>query len=210
MDVVAMVMVVRRRRLHAAGVTVLCVQRLDLGRPPLHLAQRCRGVRRGPSRSQWGHRCGVGWPRWNKGPWRFDAFAAKQGTQEGAAAAAVVAAADPPRSAPCSCSLDTAGDSPNSCPSSGMLLPRPTPHPHSGAQDGAVRPEVFCYVAAGDDARHRVPLVRLRAVNDGALEEGGEKRGGDSSEGGSEKNKQTNKQTTLKERNAAPLGEEDF
>lgn len=40
MDVVAMVMVVRWRGLHGGRVTVLCVQCLDLGRPPLQLAQR--------------------------------------------------------------------------------------------------------------------------------------------------------------------------
>lgn len=40
MDVVAMVMVVRWWGLHGARVTVLCVQCLDLGRPPVHLAQR--------------------------------------------------------------------------------------------------------------------------------------------------------------------------
>lgn len=38
LDMVAMVMVVRRRGLHGAHVTVLCVQRLDLGGTPLQLA----------------------------------------------------------------------------------------------------------------------------------------------------------------------------
>lgn len=40
MDVVAMVMVVRWWRLHGGHVTVLCVQRLDLGGSPVQLAQR--------------------------------------------------------------------------------------------------------------------------------------------------------------------------
>ena len=40
MDVVAMVMIVRGRGLHAARVTVLCMKCLDLGRAPVGLAQR--------------------------------------------------------------------------------------------------------------------------------------------------------------------------
>lgn len=124
-------------------------------------------MRRGPSRSRWGDRRGEGWPRWNKGPRWFGAFAAEEGTQEGAAGVGVGAA--PPRAVPRSWSLDTAGDSPNCGPSSGVLLPRPTPHPRSGAQDGAVRPEVFCSVAAGHHAGHCVALVRLWAANDGSL-----------------------------------------
>ena len=165
-------MIVRWGGLHATQVTVLSVQRLDLGRaPPVHLAQRGRGVRRGPSRSRRGDRSGVGWPRWNEGPRWFGTFAAEERSQEGAAVVVAAAADDsPPRTAPPrSCSLYTAGDSPpNSCPSSGVLLPRPTPHPRSGAQDRAVRPEVFCGVAAGQ----LVALVRHRAANDGTLEGG--------------------------------------
>lgn len=161
-----MVMVVGWWGLHGSRMTVLCVQCLDLGRSPLHLlAQRRRGVRRGPSRSRWGDRRGVRWPRWYKGTWWFGALGAKQGAQEGAA---VVVAAHP-RAAPRSCSLYTAGDSPNSCPSSGVLLPRPTPHPRSGAQDGAMRPEVFCSIAARDYTWYLIALMRLWAANDGAL-----------------------------------------
>lgn len=40
LHVEAMVMVVRRRRLHAARVTELSMQGLDLGRTPVHLTQR--------------------------------------------------------------------------------------------------------------------------------------------------------------------------
>lgn len=40
LDVEAMVMVVRWWRLHGARVTELCVQCLDLGRPPIHLTER--------------------------------------------------------------------------------------------------------------------------------------------------------------------------
>lgn len=92
-------------------MTVLSVQRLDLGRTPVHLTEQCRGERRGPSRSRWGDRRGEGWPRWYKGPRRFGALAAEEGTQEGAAGVGVGAA--PPRAVPRSWSLDTAGDSPN-------------------------------------------------------------------------------------------------
>jgi len=50
-----------------------------------------------------------------------------------------------------------------------MLLPRPTPHPCPGAQDGAVRPEVFCSITARKYTWHRIALMRLWAANDGAL-----------------------------------------
>lgn len=40
LDVVAMVMVVRWWRLHGGRMTVLSVQRLDLGRTPVHLTEQ--------------------------------------------------------------------------------------------------------------------------------------------------------------------------
>lgn len=49
------------------------------------------------------------------------------------------------------------------------MLPRPTPHPHSGAQDGAVRPVVFCPIASWENSGYWVTLVRPWTANDGTL-----------------------------------------
>ncbi len=165
----AMVVVVRGRRLPtdtvAGSMAVLGVQGLDLGRPPsLSRAQRGRGQRWWPSCSRWGHRGGVGWPRGDNRTRRFGSFAPKQGAQEGSGVVAVAPSPHSSRS-----SLCAAGGWPSASHRRCVLLPRPTPHPHSGAQDGAVRPEVFCSIASREHSGYWVMLVRPRTANDGTL-----------------------------------------
>lgn len=165
----AMMVVVRGRRLPtdtvAGSVAVLGVQGLDLGRPPaLCRAQRRRGQRWWPSCSRWGHRGGVGWPRGDNRTRCFGSLAPKQGAQEGSSVVAVAPGPHSSRS-----SLGAAGDWPSASHYRCVLLPRPTPHPHSGAQDGALRPEVFCSIASREHSGYWVTLVRPRTANDGTL-----------------------------------------
>lgn len=174
----AMVVVVRGRRLStdtvAGSVAVLGVQGLDLGRSPaLRRAQRGRGQRWRPSCSRRGHRGGVRWPRGDNRARRFGSLAPKQGTQERTGVVAVAPSPHSTRS-----SLGAAGDWPSASHCRCVLLPRPTPHPHSGAQDGAVRPVIFCSIASREHSGYWVTLVRPRTANDGTLRqrEWGERR----------------------------------
>lgn len=102
------------------------------------------------------------WPGGSKGSRGFGALAPKQGAQEGTGIAPSRTAPRPPTS------IVDARDPP-SIAYGVVKLPRPTPHPYSGAQDGAVRPVVFQPVAAGNSAPHGHTLMRLRTVNDGSL-----------------------------------------
>lgn len=200
--VVAMVVVVRGWRLPndtvAGSVAVLGVQGLDLGRSPsLSRAQGGRGKRRRSSCSRRGHRGGVRWPRGDDRARGFGSFAPKQGTQEGTCVAVAVAAAPSARSS--RSSLAAAGDWPSASRRRCVLLPRPTPHPHSGAQDGAVRPVVFCSITSREHSGYWVTLVRPRTANDGTLRqrEWGERR------------KETAEEGTERGTRAGPVKEDD-
>lgn len=164
----AVVVVVRGRRLStdtvAGSVAVLGVQGLDLGRSTVRRAQRGRGQRRWASGSRRGHRGGVRWPRRDNRTRGFGSLAPKQGAQERTGVVAVVPSPHSSRS-----SLCAVGDWPSASHCRCVLLPRPTPHPHSGAQDGAVRPVVFCPIASWENSGYWVTLVRPWTANDGTL-----------------------------------------
>lgn len=111
------------------------------------------------------------WPGGNKGSRGFGAFAPKQGAQEGTGIAPSRTAPWPPTS------IVDARDPPYIA--YGIVkLPRPTPHPYSGAQDGAVRPVIFCSIASREHSGYWITLVRPWTANDGTLRqrEWGERR----------------------------------
>ena len=128
--------------------------------------RRTKGARGGGR----GHGGRVGGPGGVEGPGgAFGSTIAKQAPQEGTATPSAA-----PTRAPAAATAGEGAPVGHRPPCGVVKLPRPTPHPRSGAQDGAVRPVIFCSVAARDHSWHRVALVRPRAANYGALGAGEE------------------------------------
>ena len=173
--VVAMVMVVgRRRRLRdsaasaaAVAMAILGVQSLDLGGSArVGLAEGGWGGWGRPPCGRRGHRCRVVGSGGDERPGgAFGSTIAKQAPQEGTATPSAA-----PTRAPAAATAGEGAPVGHRPPCGVVKLPRPTPHPRSGAQDGAMRPVVF--KAIGDPSHHEGALLGSRAANDGALEEG--------------------------------------
>ena len=173
--VVAVMMVVGRRRLlrdsgasaAAVAMAILGVQSLDLGGSArVGLAEGGWGGWGWPPCGWRGHRCRVvGSGGDERAGGAFGSTIAKQAPQEGTATPCAA-----PTRAPAAATAGEGAPMGHRPPCGVVKLPRPTPHPRSGAQDGAVRPVVF--KAVGDAPHHEGALLGSRAANDGPLEEG--------------------------------------